>query len=68
MVHKGTKLAEIKFSDGSVFEYRSPIKAKLIEINNKIMKGDLRKLNEFPEEDGYIFIMDLPNNDLKFPP
>ncbi len=64
VVHKGTKLAEIKFDDGSVFEYRSSIKAKLIEINPRIMNCDYKRLNELPEEDGYLFIMDLPYNDI----
>ena len=41
----GTKLAEVKFEDGSVFEYKSPIKGKLVEINAKIMKGNIDKLN-----------------------
>ena len=68
VVHKGTRLVDVTFKDGSVFEYRSNIKAKLIEINPKIMNGDVDILNRMPEEDGYLFIMDLPNNDLKFPP
>jgi hypothetical protein len=37
IVHKGTKLAEVIFNDMSTFEYRSPIKAKLIEISPKIL-------------------------------
>ncbi len=68
IVHKGTKLAEVIFNDMSTFEYRSPIKAKLIEISPKILWGNFNRLNDVPEEDGYIFIMDLPFNDIKFPP
>jgi hypothetical protein len=32
------------------------------------MNGNVEKLNKLPEEDGYIFIMDLFNSDIKFPP
>lgn len=31
------------------------------------MKGNMEIINEYPEEDGYIFIMDLPHNDITFP-
>ena len=68
VIHKGTKLVQVQFKDGSQFEYKSPIKAKLIEINPKVHKGDVSIVNQLPEEDGYLFIVDLPNNDLKFPP
>lgn len=68
VIHKGTKLVQVQFKDGTDFEYKSPIKAKLIEINHKVQKGDISIVNELPEEDGFLFIVDLPNNDLKFPP
>lgn len=54
--------------DDSVYVYKSSIKAKLIEINPKILKDNTRVINEFPEEDGYFFIMDLPQNNAQFPP
>jgi hypothetical protein len=58
----------VLFKDGTHFEYKSPIKAKLIEINQKVQAGNLSIVNDLPEEDGYLFIVDLPNNDLRFPP
>ena len=67
IVHKGTNLAEIVFESDERFIYKSPIKAKLIEVNPKIMKMDFEVINKFPEEDGYFFIMDLPHNDISFP-
>ncbi len=39
IVHKGTNLAEVTFDNDDKMIYKSPIKAKLIEINPKIMKG-----------------------------
>lgn len=59
-IHKGMHVANIHFNNGSVFELRSPIAGKLIELNRSIAKGNLESINSQSESNGFLMILDPP--------
>ena len=55
------KLFNIVCDDESSYVIRSPLRGSLIEINFDILNGDLSCVQNKPESDGFLVILNLPS-------
>lgn len=56
VVQPRQRLCEVE-SSGQIFEVRSAVRGTIIEINERLLSGELDVLIEDPEEAGFLFII-----------
>ena len=55
------KLCKLFFEGDKEFIIRSNISGKIIEINEDIIDEKYSTINNYPETDGFFFIINLPS-------